>query len=600
MNSAVSRRAVRIGFLGLAAMMTLSLPAAAQRLWSVEEMTTRPLSPIEVGGVVGVSNATSGVPLTAEAATVQVEFDYLRLGAGYLELPLPNGALVKAENAVFEDRGNGNFLWTGKVPGAGYESVLFTVQDGYLIGWFGEPGEPKYTVRAGPDGRGTVAVERARPGHSHGTEIGRGDGLASVHSVAPASPASTRPVPAASSSDTLDILILYTGRTERWWRPTGGTAVAVQQMEDYLNMVFRNGAISTEARLIPVRWEPTALSDPLNQAGHREPRYAACFVLGRGFLWPEAFWSSAEVDDLRERYGADAVYFVTSAKHLDDFNGGLFNGFSGVAQQQRNSLEPYTSFSWGIPDAGVLAHELGHTLGLWHSPYEYEVFGDLEWARATAIRPYAFAHTDLDSCGSACPATVMVGASNESFDKRDKPRSTEPYFSSVRYRPNGWTIGVAGERENEKVLQETIPAYLRNSESGTASAVRQLPDSITASWIGRDRIQVAWPPVAAGAWYVRVAAVDGENDVFRMNTFLNGNPPNVSSENVTPIVEEDRVGAEIGGLRPGAAYKISVVGPRRYVSATSEWVSPLASDVLELDSPGVARGAPAAPTRVCD
>ncbi len=58
-----------------------------------------------------------------------MEFDYLRLGMGYLELPLWDGSVIEAENAVFEDRGGGNFLWTGEVPGAGYESVLFTVQD---------------------------------------------------------------------------------------------------------------------------------------------------------------------------------------------------------------------------------------------------------------------------------------------------------------------------------------------------------------------------------------------------------------------------------------------------------------------------------------
>ena len=53
---------------------------------------------------------------------------------------------MEAENAVFEDRGNGNLLWTGEVSGTGYESVLFTLQDGHLVGWFGEPGGPKYLV----------------------------------------------------------------------------------------------------------------------------------------------------------------------------------------------------------------------------------------------------------------------------------------------------------------------------------------------------------------------------------------------------------------------------------------------------------------------
>ncbi|MDE2849505.1 MAG: hypothetical protein OXP74_02680 [Acidobacteriota bacterium] len=577
---------------GLAAALALFGGAvSAQRLWTVEEVLVQPVPPAVMDGM-AVSTAVAGAP-TAEAAAVQVQYDYLRLGMGHLELPLPDGSVIEAENAVFENRGDGNLLWTGEVPGAGYESVLFTVQDGHLIGWFGEPGEPKYVVQAGPDGLGTVMVEEGPTGDWCGTEMGRSDSPSSDQEVAAAS---TDSVPAVSRSDTLNILILYTGRTERLWRSVGGAAVGVQQMEDYLNMVFRNGVIPAAAKLIPVRWEPTALSDPLTQAGHREPRFAACFRLDRGFLWPQAFQTSAEVDDLRRSYAADAIYFVTSVPVASD-GIGLFNGFQGRALQRTATQRPYIGLAWGVPDGAVLAHEIGHTLGGWHSPYEYERAGQLEWARANAIRPYAFGHTDLDSCGpGGCPGTVMVQSRIEAADKRGSGLLVyeEPYFSSVRYRPNGWTIGVAGERENERVMQETVPAYLRNSE--TANTVGRVPYPIAASWIARDRVRVTWPAVDPSGWSVRLAAADGANEVFRLEG-RSGNLPIGSSENVVPIVEEGRVGAEIGGLRPGALYKISVVGASRR-SSENEWVIPLASDVLELEAPSVPSGAPAAPTQV--
>ena len=41
---------------------------------------------------------------------MQVAFDYLRLGMGYLEFPLPDGSVIEAKNAVFEDRGGGNLM----------------------------------------------------------------------------------------------------------------------------------------------------------------------------------------------------------------------------------------------------------------------------------------------------------------------------------------------------------------------------------------------------------------------------------------------------------------------------------------------------------
>ncbi len=97
----------------------LGLPGetAAQQLWSVEEVTAQSVSPIVRDGM-AVSAAAAGTP-TAETATVQVTYDYLRLGMGYLELPLPDGSVIAAENAVFEDRGGGNLMWTGEVADRG-------------------------------------------------------------------------------------------------------------------------------------------------------------------------------------------------------------------------------------------------------------------------------------------------------------------------------------------------------------------------------------------------------------------------------------------------------------------------------------------------
>ncbi len=155
MSESAKRRARAAAFLLLAS--SLAGAAGAQRLWSVGEVSRAPEGPAVVmaGSTVGAgSSGFAGTPVPVEAAEVQVTYDYLRLGMGYLELPLPDGSVIAAENAVFEDRGDGNLMWTGEVPGAGYESVLFTVQDGHLVGRLGS--REDHCVSSGRDRTGAV------------------------------------------------------------------------------------------------------------------------------------------------------------------------------------------------------------------------------------------------------------------------------------------------------------------------------------------------------------------------------------------------------------------------------------------------------------
>jgi len=83
MNSA-TRTLCRGIALGLAAAIGLPAAAAAQQLWNIEEVAAQPATPILMDGV-AVSAAAASAP-TAEAATVQVAIDYLRLGMGYLQM----------------------------------------------------------------------------------------------------------------------------------------------------------------------------------------------------------------------------------------------------------------------------------------------------------------------------------------------------------------------------------------------------------------------------------------------------------------------------------------------------------------------------------
>ena len=92
----------------------------------------------------------------AAGRTIVVDRDLVRSGPQRLELETPDGRLLAAERSVFEDRGGGNVMWSGSLPGAGYDSVVLTVQDGHLQGMFGEPGRAAYWIRSGLDGVGSL------------------------------------------------------------------------------------------------------------------------------------------------------------------------------------------------------------------------------------------------------------------------------------------------------------------------------------------------------------------------------------------------------------------------------------------------------------
>ena len=588
----------------------VSPTANAQRLWSVGEVARASDGPaVVVNGAAAVPGpgGPAGAAPPRMSAEVQVTYDYLRLGFGFLELPLPDGSVIEAENAVFEDRGDGNLMWTGEVPGAGYESVLFTVQDGHLVGWFGEPGGPKYVVHAGPDGRGSVAEEAGPAGDWCGAGSGpdelpglageaasaaRGrpgapEGVASApHGAAAADP--PRSVASEANGYSLDVLVLYTTGTEHFWRVIGGPAVGIRQLGDYLNMVFRNGEIPATANLIGVRWDPQSFNHPGAQGGHFMDRRET------PSSWHWEFSEGAEAARLRERHAPDLVHFIPEE--------GTWRA-AGVGSLRWN-LNPYVHYGWSVPSPRVFAHEIGHNLGGHHEPLTFgREFAEVQ---RESFRSYIFGHTDMTSCGKRegrgdslyCPNTIMSYGWDASRD--DDPNTwavTEPFYSSVRHRPNGWTIGLAGTSEVERVFHETVPVAARSAAAPYSA--EQFPQTVSARWTGPDTVRVTWSE-QLGAYVdgtVRVASEQGANALYSWGWELDGASDSLvlsgdSDGNVTPLLEDGwLVGVDVAGLQPGGGYRMTMQGPRRW-GDEMEWVDALLSDVVHLGPPQAALPAP--------
>ncbi len=377
-------------------------------------------------------------PPVAEAArfdpvlgfvTVQVDLDLVRSAPFRLELPTSDGRVLVAERSVFEDRGNGNVMWAGSVPGAGYESVVLTVEDGGFVGRFGEPGGAKFRISADPAGRGRMVDTAAAPSDTAETFCPVGvepDGLSRLGPTEPRRVDLRQRVANPQNHDQLDILVLYTAEAARNWANRGGAVASIRNAADYLNLVLRNGQLGVEANIVHIARAPAAL-DTVARDGVGP--YGSALIT-------QLRWNG-DVVQLRGRHDADLVHLFTGESSR------LLQACGRANLLTRGSTaEDFAPLAYGwsantcstYDDAQIFAHEVGHGLGANHDPAN-------ALAQApVAIEPYAFGHANHDHIPNVGTAMSYRG-------------QIEPYFSSVRIRPRRRTIGIAGERENERVLR---------------------------------------------------------------------------------------------------------------------------------------------------
>ena len=151
----------------------------------------------------------------------------------------------------------------------------------------------------------------------------------------------------------------------------------------------------------------------------------------------------------------------------------------------------------------------------------------------------------------------------------------EPFYSSVRIKPNGWTMGVAGERENERVFQEVVPHVMRVNGGGSRGAAR---GKVAAEWTGIDTVRVTWSDGTDYSGGVDFSGAGGWSD------------SGVISEGwLTPVTGG---GVDVRGLRPGGEYRVAIGHDRWSIGAFR------GGPVFDLEPPKPAAGVPAAPSNV--
>ncbi len=399
----------------------MAAPLQGQRLLSLIPQATQPAT-------LGAPDETLDIPRFA----AQVDLDLLRSAPPRLELPTPDGRVLVAELSVFEDRGGGDLMWSGGLPEAGYDSVVLTLEGGRLVGWFGEPGGARYRISSQSDGRGRMSGGFGVPGQVPEAfcPVGGSADLRALP-VAPgrAGAATVDPparVAAAQDHDVLDILVVYTLEAALNWANRGGAQAAIRSAGDYLNMVLRNGRVGMSANIVHI----AQISGTIERVGRD-----GVGLYGSSILTQLRY--NGEALRLRREYGADLVHLFTGESPW------LFGACGQHHVLGRDeSAEEFSEYAYGwtsnacYDDGPIFAHEVGHGLGAHHDP----VNGG---SPAFAVKPYAFGHGNHDHIPNVGTIMSYTGQG-------------EPYLSSVRIRPQGRVIGIAGERENERALQETI------------------------------------------------------------------------------------------------------------------------------------------------
>lgn len=458
---------------------------------------------------------------------VEVDHDLVRSAPQRLEFEAPNGRVLAPEMRVFEDRGDGNAMWMGGYPELGYDSVVLTLQDGHLIGRFGVPEGGAYWIRAGADGSG-----RLTEGFATATNCGGGivpDGDPAVPAVEAARVDPPRRVARESNHDRLDILILYTASAaqrleQAGWGPP---ATFTQHAMDYLNLVFRNNQIAATGNLVHQQEAPAALDQVVSPL--------------------DALTRNREVHDLRVEHEADLV-------HL------FFNDAPGFCGQAWLMVRGHTAANFWRQGYGVttvaggcvsaerlvrpgehsnhvetFAHEIGHNLGANHD------VDNTTLDPVDAIYPYAYGHHNF----TPVPNRKSVMSYNEGRQL--------PFFSTVRLKPDGYTLGVEGERENERAVQQTIHVGVRFSDHLPEPGGPPPPPPPSPG--SPPRAPTALSVMATGSTSVKATWTDeSDNELgFEVHARLQG-----SGWTTVARAPANSESADIAGLQSGGRYDFRV------------------------------------------
>jgi peptidyl-Asp metalloendopeptidase len=348
-----------------------------------------------------------------------VKIDFSALELRQVRLPLLDGQTVDVQRTDLEVRRPGDFAWRGRIANAAGETagdVVLTVRDGRVLGWIMVPGASYRIVPAIEGGHRMLEAGESPLDRSEILEMEPRrkllEALDGPEAPRPGivAPARTEPI------SRFNLIVFYTAAARQGAGGHDAMRQLLQHQVDLANTAYINSQV--QVRLEMPLAEETSLAD-------EDPR--------------RMYWVRFDprVVELQRRHGAAFTALVTE----EGFCGSATNILSKDVFQDR-SVTSYGGMVVSRECLGstphLFAHEIGHLFGCEHDPAHGSP------ARG-ALFPYAFGHfvdgsfrtvmSYAAACQTNCPAVL--------------------YFSSPRLRFNGQPTGIAGQRDNQRVINTT-------------------------------------------------------------------------------------------------------------------------------------------------
>lgn len=361
-------------------------------------------------------------PAAVAASAVTLNWDMVRANSEYLDVPLPDGAVIRVHRTATESRGSTDWTWTGAVDGDPEQQVVLTRVGDHASAYLSlQTGIYELTPRA--DGPLLLKLDTDRfPGCGGALLPPRTTSFVRAQ-------ASIAETDDRSTGTTMDVLVVISPGS---LAQLGGQPQAIafaQGAVDSSNQAFVNSQMNARFQLAGVRF--TSRADSGNSS--------------TDLSWVR---NDPEVAAWRNETGADMVGLI--AEFSNACGQGYLMGNPPGPGFAPNAFQ-VTARSCAIGNLSY-AHEHGHNMGFQHNP---------ENGSGPAF-PYAFGHwvngnfrtvmSYSNPCTSGC--------------------TRRPYFSNPSVSFNGAPTGIADQRDN---------ARAGNATSKIVSAFRGAPAIIFAN-----------------------------------------------------------------------------------------------------------------------